>query len=95
MLKKEKTEKIPEVFDNKFELQSIYPERDEFHISEVLAFFSIMCRYFTAIDELTTANVYGDLLKEFDDIDSPPRDFALSQLRVKKYEKVFGAPLSQ
>ena len=95
LLKKEKTEKIPEVFDNKFELQSIYPERDEFHISEVLAFFSIMCRYFTAIDELTTANVYGDLLKEFDDIDSPPRDFALSQLRAKKYEKVFGALLSQ
>jgi len=95
LLKKERPKKIPEVFDNKFELQSIYPDRDEFHISEVLAFYSIMCRYFTALNELTTANVYGDLLKEFDDIDSPPRDFALSQLRAKKYEKVFGAPLSQ
>jgi hypothetical protein len=35
-----------EVFDKKFDLQSLYPTREKFHISEVLDFYSVLGIYF-------------------------------------------------
>ncbi|MFQ5601933.1 MAG: tetratricopeptide repeat protein [bacterium] len=93
LLDEQKFEELSAVFDNKFDLQMIYPDRDEFHISEVLTFFATMCRYFIAIDDLATADVYGNLLKEFKDMDNPLKNRALFELTAKKYEKVFGMPL--
>ncbi|MFQ5637528.1 MAG: tetratricopeptide repeat protein [bacterium] len=90
LLNKQKFEKIPDVFDNKFELQSIYPDRTEFHVSEFLGFYSVMCRYFTEIDDIKTADIYCNLLQEFEDIDYPLRDLAIVTLKAKKFEKVFG-----
>lgn len=88
LLRKNKLNKIPEVFDHTFELQSLYPDRNEFHISEVLSFFSIMCRYFTAIDDVETADVYADLLQSLAGVEDPLKDQAIAELKMKKLEKV-------
>ena len=39
-------EKIPEILDNKFDIKALYPERDVFHISEVIGFMGIAGCYF-------------------------------------------------
>ncbi|NIR49957.1 hypothetical protein GWO43_15775 [candidate division KSB1 bacterium] len=88
LFNKNKLDQIPAVFDNKFELKSLYPQRDEFHINEVLAFNAIMCRYFTRIDDMRTAQVYYKLLKEFEDFEHPMKEVALRELRLKKFEKL-------
>ena len=42
-------EKIAEIFEGKFDLKLLYPERERFHLSEVLSFHSIVARYFHAL----------------------------------------------
>lgn len=86
-------EEISEVFDNTFELKLLYPDRDEFHISEVMTFYAVLCRYFTAIDELQAATVCGKVLSQFDEWGTPLSRKALFEMRAKKYEKLFGQSL--
>ncbi len=43
------TEKIPEIFDGKFDLSLIYPERTRYHVSEFTGFAGVMCAYFASI----------------------------------------------
>lgn len=88
LLEKNKLNKIPEVFDHAFELQSLYPDRDEFHISEVLSFFSVLCRYFAAIDDIETADVYADLLQSLAGVEDPLKDQAIAELKMKKLQKI-------
>ncbi|MDY0361439.1 MAG: hypothetical protein RBR08_08300 [Desulforegulaceae bacterium] len=56
--------KIPEIFDNKFDLKSLYPKRDVFHISELTGFNSVMCMYFMQTKEFKTARFYYKMLKK-------------------------------
>ena len=62
-LNKGEPEKIPIIFDNKFDLKLLYPRRKKFHISEVVAFAGIMGGYFSAIGEKPTAEFYYDLIR--------------------------------
>jgi hypothetical protein len=39
------------IFDNKFDLKLLYPHRTTFHVSEYLAFASIMVEYYMRIGE--------------------------------------------
>ncbi len=39
-------DKIPEIFDHTFDLKELYPDRDEFHISEFVNFMSIVGEYY-------------------------------------------------
>lgn len=43
---KKKSKLIPKVFNNCFSLKALYPDRDVFHETEVVAFSNIMCLYF-------------------------------------------------
>lgn len=86
LLEKNKVDKIPAVFENKFELEFLYPDRTEFHITEFLSFYGLICRYFIAIDDLRTANIYGDVLKDFEEIENSSKDAALSKLALLKNE---------
>ena len=56
-------EKIPEIFDNKFDLKLIYPDRDEFHISEFEALTGMMCIYYHYIGENDAAMFSYNALK--------------------------------
>jgi len=59
-------EAIPEIFNGKYDLKGIYPDRNEFHISEAIGFFSVMARYFIQTGDIERAQVYGDMLEHID-----------------------------
>lgn len=56
-------EKIPDIFNYKFDLKLLYPHRNRFHITEFVNFAGIMCRYFHAIGEQETADLFYQSLK--------------------------------
>jgi tetratricopeptide (TPR) repeat protein len=64
LLAKKEYDKIPEVFEHKYDLQMLYPRRRKFHISEVANFMGIMGLYFARIGERETAEKYNEILQE-------------------------------
>jgi tetratricopeptide (TPR) repeat protein len=64
LLAKKEYEKIPEVFDYKYDLKLLYPRRRKYHISEVANFMGIMGLYFARIGDLEMAEKYNELLQE-------------------------------
>lgn len=63
-LQKGEIEKVPGIFNHKFDLKRLYPRRKRFHISEFTALATVMCRYFDAIGEKDTADIYYRALKQ-------------------------------
>lgn len=63
-LHKEEYEKIPEIFDHKFDLKFLYPERNRFHISEVVNFMSVIGIYFSRTGNREVAQKYYDIIRE-------------------------------
>lgn len=57
-------EEVPIILDHKFDLKMHLPERDTYHITEVVGFFGITGIYYARIGELEAARVCCDLLKE-------------------------------
>ncbi|MBW6453283.1 MAG: hypothetical protein K0A92_05830 [Methyloprofundus sp.] len=41
-------DEIPKIFDHQFDLKSLYPKRNQFHITEYTAFTSVFCQYYAA-----------------------------------------------
>lgn len=66
-------EKVPEIFGGKYELKLLYPERDRFHISEVLGFYATMAWYFHEQGERSRAEAYYKLLQQLDPSDHNTR----------------------
>jgi tetratricopeptide (TPR) repeat protein len=64
LLAKKEYEKIPEVFEHKYDLRMLYPKRRKFHISEVANFMGIMGLYFARINEREIAENYNEILQE-------------------------------
>jgi len=59
-------DKIPDAFDGKLELKTLYPNRNRFHTSEVAGFAGVIGAYFCMIGETTGAKVYYELLQKID-----------------------------
>lgn len=87
-----KLDEVPEIFNNKYDLASIYPERDTFHIAELVNFNTMMCEYFLEKDDLYTANVYRKMLMQIDIPENVPFDvvplLALELAIAKEMEDV-------
>ena len=64
LLAKKEYDKIPEVFENKYDLQMLYPKRRKFHISEVANFMGILGLYFFRTNQRDMAEKYNDVLQE-------------------------------
>jgi tetratricopeptide (TPR) repeat protein len=82
-LQQGETEKVPEIFENCFELQLLYPERQRFHISEVLGFHSAMAWYFCVREEPDVAKRYYELMRELEP-DNPRTKFVKDLLRISR-----------
>ncbi len=52
--------------EHKYDLQELYPERDTFHVSEVINFYGVMAQFFIAKKQLDRADMYVNLLKKLD-----------------------------
>jgi tetratricopeptide (TPR) repeat protein len=59
-------EKIPEIFNDKYDLQGIYPDRAEFHITEAMNFFYLMARYFMQKNDDKQAQTYVNMMEDID-----------------------------
>lgn len=55
---------IAEIFEHKFDLKLLYPERNRFHITEVVSFMSVMGLYFYGIGEREPAEKYYEILQQ-------------------------------
>lgn len=65
-LKKGETNKIEKIFEGKFDLKSLYPKRQEFHISEFLSFMGVWAVYFYKIEEKELARTYHKIMQKVD-----------------------------
>lgn len=57
---------IPGIFDYHYDLQSLYPGREKFHVSEVISFMGVMSVYFYMIGEDKAARSYYGMMKKID-----------------------------
>lgn len=63
-LLREEPEKIPEIFNSKYDIGMFMPQRKVFHISEVVGFMALMGNYFFALGEKERAEMYLQHLEE-------------------------------
>jgi tetratricopeptide (TPR) repeat protein len=57
-------DKIPDIFNNTYDLKMLYPERSVFHVAEVMSFSYVMAIYCIRIGRLDTAKVYYSTMKK-------------------------------
>ena len=95
-LTEERNDDFLEIFDNKFSLSLIYPDRILFHISEVKPFLFLMAKYHYLIDEVENSKYFYSKFKELS-----PDDKALQHLEmlyfireIKKKNESAEIPLS-
>ena len=76
-LAENKTDEIPKIFANHYELKTLYPKRNQFHITEYTALTSVVCEYyfktgnteqaeslFTKLQEVVPESSETQLIKE-------------------------------
>ena len=56
-------DKIPGILGESMELQALYPNREEFHIEEFIAFNQIAALYFLAINDLLQAEIRLEMMQ--------------------------------
>ncbi len=88
---KQDFEKVPALLGHDFELKSLYPERDLFHLTEVTAYLKTVIRYFAAIDNLELAENRLALLTEIapEHTDTEQAEVFLWSLRLKNAQVRF------
>jgi tetratricopeptide (TPR) repeat protein len=59
-------DRVAEIFDHKFDLKLLYPNRNRFHVSEVLGFMGLFGVYFYEIGQRETAEKYYTVLHQID-----------------------------
>lgn len=77
LLEQGKANQVPDVFNGQYNLKFICPERDTFHISELLAFNTIMADYFYETADLYMANLYLKMLDQLDIPETTPLNLLL------------------
>jgi len=83
-IKRKQFDKIPKIFDNKFDLKGLYPKRKKFHISEVVAFLGLIGYYFASIQQKEAAETCYKVLKQID-----PTHSWSKRLKRKLYPSIF------
>lgn len=65
-LHKNKISKIPEILGDAMEIKSLYPEREIFHIEEVLSFYQIAIYYFIETGNIEAAEMRLKIMADLD-----------------------------
>ncbi len=79
-LQQRQADKIPAIFENKFDLKALYPRRKQFHANEYAAFAGVLCAYFKAIgDEQQAYLIYQDMKKIIPDANETKQTKALME----------------
>lgn len=77
---------VPEILGEAMEIKQLYPQREVFHLAEVMAYLSLAVRYFAAIKNLELAENRLNLMKEIDPFNKDTQN-AESYLRFLRLEK--------
>lgn len=80
--------RVPEILGKTMELQALYPDRDEFHVDEVVNFYATTMRYFLETGDDEQAETRLDLLKEIAP-DAEVTRFARNQFLFHNMEENF------
>lgn len=78
-------QKIPIIFDHKFDLKTLYPERDEFHVTEAVSFFGLLGIYFLKINDIEQAK---RMLKMLEDIDPDAEMTRVLKRRIRGIKRL-------
>ncbi len=57
---------VPSLLDETFNLHELYPGRDQFHVTEIMAFYQALGLYFVCEGDYKTAKLLVDTLKDID-----------------------------
>jgi hypothetical protein len=66
LIENENFNEAKEVLGNNLLLNELYPNRTEFHLDEVMSYFSVTIHYLLATDNLEEAEIRLEILKEID-----------------------------
>jgi tetratricopeptide (TPR) repeat protein len=83
--------KIAEIFDNKFDLTILYPDRKKFHISEVRGFYGIMGRYWLQTGQTHAAKMCYKMLRQIDPENAITKGLG-GELMLKRFDKLLKKP---
>ncbi len=86
-------EKVPEIFNKKFSLKSLYPERSVFHFTELMAHAQCMARYFCGMRDFKTAKMYIKMMRPFDPDGESFEELETTILIGERTEKLFASIL--
>ncbi|EKE20897.1 MAG: hypothetical protein ACD_7C00439G0001 [uncultured bacterium] len=87
LLRRGEYDKIGKLFNDKFTLQELYPEKPSFYIVDFERFSCFMVLYFATIGQIKKADLYLKALKEF----TSRKDFVeqLDQFIEESYQKQY------
>ena len=74
-------EKVPEVFGADLELRTLYPDREIFHIVELLAYSRTVVNYYLACDEPGKAQERIDIMEQIDPDDDKTVEARMRMMR--------------
>lgn len=89
-LSKKKFEKIPEILGEAMEIKSLYPDREVFHIEEVLSFYEVAAEYFIETGNIEAAECRLKIMEDIDKDNDKTKHTAEKiniYLMKKNYEK--------
>ena len=66
LLEQERPAEALDVFEGNYDLASVVPTKKEFHISEFVAFYSLMAKCFMLNDDFTSALIFRSIIDEFE-----------------------------
>ncbi len=84
-------DKVPELLGTALEISQLYPERNEFHIGEIINFYKVIIRYYAAINDLNLAEKRLEEMKDLapDYQDTEEAEEYLFRLRMEKAANFF------
>jgi len=83
-LKNNKSEKIPDIFEHKFDLKLLYPHREIFHVAEFISFNAVMALYHLATAHREVAERYYDVLYDLE-----PNNILTKKVKHHLYPSLF------
>ena len=86
-------EKVPGILGDTMEIGELYPHRKEFHLEEVMGFYTISVHYFLAVDNIEDAEMRLKILNDIDE-EHPKTKYA-NQLLHEWYANKASARLEQ
>ena len=77
-LRKKEFDKVPAVLGEAMEIKSLYPDREVFHVEEVLSFYNVAVEYFVETGNIEAAEMRLKIMSELDK----------DNVKIKEAEKV-------